>query len=189
MAPTTNTSTKADSCVRIRFTASECGQIAKQVSFVPIETGVLRELGGGDGIRAICLFARVMQQLCLWTQRNQAKVDCCCVWRFEETRPVHFAWPRTQASEPALTDRIIVWPRTETCRCASRDIFLEQASEPSTMTAVLLAAYSHMIGGHERRALDALLLSVSRSEPVLPDNCRLYAERRGDCVCLSWLYS
>ena len=159
MAPTTNTSTKADSCVRIRFTASECGQIAKQVSFVPIETGVLRELGGGDGIRAICLFARVMQQLCLWTQRNQAKVDCCCVWRFEETRPVHFAWPRTQASEP------------------------------STMTAVLLAAYSHMIGGHERRALDALLLSVSRSEPVLPDNCRLYAERRGDCVCLSWLYS
>ena len=77
--------------MRIRFTASECGQIAKQVSFVPIETGVLRELGGGDGIRAICLFARVMQQLCLWTQRNQAKVDCCCVWRFEEPSALRLA--------------------------------------------------------------------------------------------------
>ena len=45
------------------------------------------------------------QQLGLWTQKIQANIDyCCCVWRREETRRVLFARPRTQASEPALTD-------------------------------------------------------------------------------------
>ena len=49
--------------------------------------------------------------LCSWPssyvfglKKIHANVDYCCVWRREETRRVHFARPRTQASEPPLTD-------------------------------------------------------------------------------------
>ena len=71
-----------------------------------IETGFLCDIGCGDGARAIkCLFARrVIQQLGFWTQKLQANVYYCYVWRHEETRRVHFARPWTQASKPALAD-------------------------------------------------------------------------------------
>ena len=50
-----------------------------------IETGLLREIGCGDGARVICLFTRVIQQLGCWTQKIQANADYSCVWRREET--------------------------------------------------------------------------------------------------------
>ena len=90
--------------MRIRFRASYFVQIAKTISFAQIETGFLRENGSGDGAQVICSFARVIQQIGLWSQTIQANVDCCCGWPREETRRVHFARPHTQASEPALTD-------------------------------------------------------------------------------------
>ena len=54
-----------------------------------------------------------------------------------------------------------------------------------------ICVYSRMIRSHERRALGALLLLFSRSEPRRPTaSCRLAAVRRGDCVrASSWLYS
>ena len=67
--------------MRIRFRASDFGQVAKQISFVRIETGFLHEIGCDDGVRVICLFARVIQQLGFGTQRIQANVDHCYVWR------------------------------------------------------------------------------------------------------------
>ena len=56
------------------------------------------------GARVIRLFARMIQRLGFRTQKIQAYVDYCHVWRREETRGVHFALPWTQASKPALTD-------------------------------------------------------------------------------------
>ena len=76
-----------------------------------IETGLLREIGCGDGARVICLFTRVIQQLGCWTQKIQANADYSCVWRREETRRVHFDRPWTQASKPALTDSSLVAKR------------------------------------------------------------------------------
>ena len=49
------------------------------MSFVKMETGFLCELGSGDSARIICLFARAVQQLGLWTEKIQAYVDYCCV--------------------------------------------------------------------------------------------------------------
>ena len=39
----------------------------KNKSFVQNETGVMCEIGCGDGTRVICLFARVIQQFGFWT--------------------------------------------------------------------------------------------------------------------------
>ena len=86
--------------MRIRFRASDFGLVAKINVTREIETGFLC----GDGDRVIRFFARVIQQLGFWTQKIQPNVDCCYVWRREETRRVHFARPSTQASKPALTD-------------------------------------------------------------------------------------
>ena len=62
--------------------------------------------------RVICMFARrVIQQLGCWTQKIQANVDYCYVWRREETRRVHVARPWTQASKPAMTDSILAAKR------------------------------------------------------------------------------
>ena len=49
-----------------------------------IETGFSCEIGCGNGARVICLFARVIQQLGFWTQKFQANVDYCYVWRRAE---------------------------------------------------------------------------------------------------------
>ena len=73
------------------------------MSFTQIETD-LCEIGSRDSARVMCLLARVMQQLYLWTQTLQANVDYGCVWRGAETRRVHSARPQTKAFEPALTD-------------------------------------------------------------------------------------
>ena len=55
-------------------------------------------------VRGSCDCLLVIEQLGLWTQKIQDNIDYCYVWRREETRRVHFARPRTQASEPVLTD-------------------------------------------------------------------------------------
>ena len=69
-----------------------------------IEAGFLSEIGPGDGVRFIFVCLVVIQQLGLWTKQIQAIVDYCFVWGREETRQVHFAQPRNQASEPLLID-------------------------------------------------------------------------------------
>ena len=84
--------------MRIRFRASDFGQVAKQISFVRTETGLLREIGCGDGARVICLFARVMQQLGFWTQKSKPTLTGLA------PRRVHFDRPWTQASKPVLTN-------------------------------------------------------------------------------------
>ena len=53
--------------------------------------------------RSFCAFARDPAVRSL-TQKIQANLDYCFVWRREETRRMHLARPRTQAREPPLTD-------------------------------------------------------------------------------------
>ena len=71
-----------------------------------IETGLLCEIGCGDGARVICLFARVIQQLGFWTQKIQANVAYCYVWRREQTRRVHYARPWTLSILSSVLDEI-----------------------------------------------------------------------------------
>ena len=49
-----------------------------------VKTGFLREPGCGDVPRVTCVFARVIQQLGFWTQKTQANVGYCYVWRRAE---------------------------------------------------------------------------------------------------------
>ena len=69
---------------RIRFRALDLVMSKKQASFVQVETGFLREIGCGDVDRVICMFARAIQQLGFWTEKIQANVDYCYVWRRAE---------------------------------------------------------------------------------------------------------
>ena len=73
--------------MRIRFRVSDFCQVAK-TNIVRANRSrlFLCEIGCGDGARVIYLFARVIEQLGFWTQKNQASVDYCYVWRREETR-------------------------------------------------------------------------------------------------------
>ena len=92
---------RADPILSVRFWSNRLFK-RKQISFVQIENS-LCEIGSGDVFaRVISLFARVIQQLRRWSQKIQANVDTCYVWRREETRRVHFARHRTQVFEPAL---------------------------------------------------------------------------------------
>ena len=97
----------------------------KKTRFVQNEAGFMCEIGCGDGTRVIRLFARVIQQLPLVgfkTQKIEASVDCCYVWRFDR--------PWTQASKPALTDSSLAAKKhTEALHVA---FFSNQASEPTT---------------------------------------------------------
>ena len=57
---------------------------------------------------------------------------------------------------------------------------------------LLLCVCSRMKRCHERRSLRALFFLVARSAPASTDSYSfnsLVAERRGDCVHASWLYS
>ena len=65
-------------------------------------------------------------------------------------------------------------------RCAEA---LHVASELRTLPA----SYSPLVRSHERHELDAMLFIIF--EPAWPDNCNVSADRRGDCVCIPWLYS
>ena len=89
--------------MRIRFRASDFRQVAK----INLIRANRNRLLVRNRMRRWCsghLFARVIQQLGVGTQKIQANVDYCHVWRREKTRRVHFARPWTQASKPALTD-------------------------------------------------------------------------------------
>ena len=78
-------------------------------------------------------------------------------------RRAHFARPWTRASKPTLTDSSLA--AKQTCPGASRGIFFNKASEPSTRAAAL-CVLSHDTYSHERRALGALLSLFSRPEPA-----------------------
>ena len=105
---------------------------------------------------SICLLVWFTSIGGIWTQKFEAKVGYCCVWRREETRRVHFARPRPQASEPALTASLVVKRRAE----ALHAIFLNQSIWAQHDDWLLLAAYSRMIRSHERRAECAALLGL-----------------------------
>ena len=89
--------------MRVRFRASNYGQVAKTniVRAAKIETLLLpvrnrkRRWCSGHLFVFICPFELL---------RNSSYSSGRCVWRRQETRRVDFARPRTQASEPALTD-------------------------------------------------------------------------------------
>ena len=82
--------------------------------------------------------------------------------------------PRTQAPQPAVTGNAAAK------RCAEP---LQVASELCTLPA----SYSPLIRSHEMHELDVMVFMVSISEPALPDNCNLSADRRSDCVRVAWL--
>ena len=89
-----------------------------------------------DRIRRWCsghLFARVIHQLGRCTQQIQANMDNRFVWRRGETRRVHFARPRTQASEPTLIDSSLAAKRRAE---ALHVVFFstKKDSGPNTMT-------------------------------------------------------
>ena len=121
-----------------------------------IETGFLCELGCEDGAQVICLFARVIQQLGFWTQKNQANVDYYVRRRAERTSLCPgLEYPSLRSDSSLAAKR-----RAE----ALHVVFFKTASEPSTRAAAL-CIYSRMMRSHERRALGALL-SLFRSEPA-----------------------
>ena len=86
---------------RIRFRASDFGQVAKintpENNSCKIETG----FSCGDGARVICFFARLIQQLGFWTKKksNQRRLLLS-----PAPHRVDFARPWTQASKPTRTD-------------------------------------------------------------------------------------
>ena len=84
--------------------------------------------------------------------------------------------PRIQAPQPAATGSATAK------RCAEA---LQVASELRSLPA----SYSPYVRSHERHELDAMLFMVFIFEPAWPDNCNVSADRRGDCVCIPWLYS
>ena len=91
---------------------------------------------------------------------------------------MQIAQPRTRASEPALTSFCLAAQRSTDKNCSqtknpSRDRRLTVAAAVRTLV--------NMISSHERPTLGALLFSVLRFEPASTDNCRLSAERCGDC--------
>ena len=121
----------------------------KPISFLQIETAGLYEIGCADGTRVICFFALVIQlqytAVGLWTQKIQANVDYCCIWRRVETRWVYFDRPRTQASEPALTDSSLAARR----RDEALHVALFSTKHPSPARCCLLRTwYSRMMKKH-----------------------------------------
>ena len=125
-----------------------------------IETGFLCEIGCEDGARVICLFARAIQQLGVWTQKIQANVDYCCVWRRAECTSLV---PGLKASKPVLPDSTLAAKR----RAEGLDVVFFQASiraqHDDLPLVLLLCVYSRMTRSHERRALGAVLFLVSWS--------------------------
>ena len=111
----------------------------KQASFVQVETGFLREIGCGDVDRVICMFARAIQQLGFWTEKIQANVDYCYVWRRAECTSLGPGLNHPSKPVRLLT---LVWPRRDVPSAEALDvvpgIFFNQASEPTTMTHSLL---------------------------------------------------
>ena len=94
--------------MRIRFRASDFGQVAKNnCHSCKIETGVLC----GDGARVIYFFAHVIQQLGFRTKKIQANVDYCYVRRRAECTSLGPGLKR-----PSLRSLTLVWPRRDVPR-------------------------------------------------------------------------
>ena len=94
--------------IRIRFRASDFGQVAKNnCHSCKIETGFLR----GDGARVIYFFAHVIQQLGFRTKKIQANVDYCYVRRRAECTSLGPGLKR-----PSLRSLTLVWPRRDVPR-------------------------------------------------------------------------
>ena len=158
--------------MRIRFRASDwSGRKNKTLSCKRNRLLVRRSCSGHS------FFARVIQQLGFWTQKIQANVDYCYVWRRAERTSLG-----SGLEHPSLrSDSSLAAKR----RAEAFHVDFFQQSVRAQHDELLLCVYSRMIRSHERRALGALLL-FSRSEPA---SCSLATVRRGDCVRASWLYS
>ena len=140
--------------IRIRFRASDFGVVVKINFSCKIETGFLC----GDDARVILFFARVIQELCFWTQKIQANVDYCYVRRRTER-----TLPDPGLEHPSLrSDSSLASKR----RAEALHVVFVSTKHPSPARELLLCVYSRMIRSHERRALGALLSLFSRSEPA-----------------------
>ena len=101
----------------------------------------------------------------------EANLDYCAAICLA-SHPVHFALPWTRVFKPALTDSIALWPQRDvprrfTCCCFQPSIRAQH--DDLLLLLLLLCVYSRMVHSHERRALGALLLLVSRSDPASTD--------------------
>ena len=141
------------------------------------------EIGCGDGARVICSLARVIKQIGFWTQKIQANVDHCYVWRREQTRRVQFARPWTQASKPALT----VYSLAAKIRTVALHVafFSTKNLCPARCCCCCRCVYSRMIylATKDARCVHCSSWSLGPSprRPTASYNS-LAAVRRGDCV-------
>ena len=165
--------------MRIQFRASDFSLIEFSSLACANRNRLLVRNRIGDGVLFI-FFCVCSRDPAVLTQDFKPTPTIVVACRREETRRVHIAWPRTQASEPVLTESSLAVKRR--AECASRGLFFE-----SSIRARLLlccCVYS-LVRSHERRAMSALLFVVSRSEPASTDICGLSAERRIVCVSRS----
>ena len=108
--------------MRIRFRASDFGLLAKDKDHpCKVETGFLC----GDGARVIRFFARVIQQLGLWTQKFQANVDYCYV------RAVPRAFRSALDSSIQAYAQTLVWPRRDVPRRFTWHFFSTKYPSPA----------------------------------------------------------
>ena len=115
--------------MRIGFRASDFVLVAKvKISFVQNRN---RLLVRGDGARFIRFFARVIQQLGLWTQKIQANVDYCYVRRRAECSPLG---PGLEHPSLLSDSSLAAKRRAEALHVV---FFFNKASEPSTRAAAL----------------------------------------------------
>ena len=143
--------------MRIHFRASHFGQVAKINIVRAIETRFLCVIGCGNDARVICSLARVIKQIGFWTQKIQANVDHCYVWRREQTRRVQFARPWTQASKPALTESSLAAKR----RASALHVVFFSTKHPSPARLPTAAvAYSRMMHSHEKTLAGCAALLV-----------------------------
>ena len=115
----------------------------KQISFVKIETGLLCEIGCGDGARVICFFARAVRHGRSVDAENSSRRRLLLCLRRGGMRRVHFARPRTRASEPAVTSSSLAEKRRADALHVS---FFNNQKLPSPARWLTAAAvYSRMV--------------------------------------------
>ena len=161
--------------MRIRFQASDLGQVTKTklISFVQNRNRLLlRRWCSGHLFFCSCDSAGRC-----WTMflKNQVNVDYCYVPRRVEC-PI--LGPRFKhASLRSLT---LIWPRRDVPR---------QASDPSTMSYWSVCTLVRCVTTKDARWVRCSSCSLCPRPRRLTSICSLAAERRGNCVRASWLYS
>ena len=101
-------------------------------------------------------------------------------------RRVHFARPRTQASKPTLTDSTLAAER----RAEALHVVVFQPGIRAQHDELLLCVYSRLnVATKDARWVRCFSCSLGPSPRRLVASYSLAAERRGNCVRASLLYS